>query len=412
MSDRSPAWTAGDPGLDLASPAFYGTEGHFDVWREARATHPIAWTSSPRVGGFWSVTTHDLGGKVIKQPKNFTSVEGMRLGSNPASVRSAANQMMVVADGKHHRRLRAVHSPWFTGRAVAGMAPDLDRRLTRHVDELVRSGEPFDAVTELAVKVPNWVLCQMMGVPPADWDELSRLTDIAFTDSDDSERAAEARATAHADIFVYFTELMELRRDRPGNDIVSTLVHTEVDGERLSDKEVLLNCDGLMNGGLETTPHASAGAILAFSRFPDTWRRLRKDPSLIDTAIEEILRWTSPPMHAMRTAVRDIQLGAAEIKEGDPVVVWLPSCNRDEAVFTDPDEFVIDRRPNPHLCFGAGPHYCIGAVLARLELRCLLDALIPVVQSFELAGDVRRKRSSFLNGIDRMDITVVPETSG
>jgi cytochrome P450 len=407
----SPEWTAGGPGLDLAAPDFYRTERHFDVWREARAAHPVAWTESSRTGGFWSVTTHELGSRVIKQSKHFISTEGMRLGGNPASVRSAANQMMVVADGAAHRRLRAIHSPWFNGKAVAGMRPELERKLAARVAELVELGKPFDAVTELSNKFPNWVLCQMMGVPPSEWDGLSALTDIAFNDSDESDDAVEARGTAHAEIFGYFAELMELRREKPGNDVVSALIHTAVDGTRLSDKEVLLNCDGLMNGGLETTPHAASGAILAFARYPDVWQRLRKDPDLLDVAVEEILRWTSPPMHAMRTAVDDVSLGDARIRKGDRVVVWLPSCNRDEKVFDDADAFVLDRRPNPHICFGGGPHYCIGAMLARLELRCLIEAMAPLISSFQVAGDVVRKRSSFLNGLDRLEITVTTESS-
>jgi cytochrome P450 len=405
----SPEWTVGGPDLDLAAPAGYATEDHLGLWREARAKHPVAWHESARAGGFWSVTTHALGSRVIKRTKEFVSTEGMRLGSNPASVRSAAHKMMVVADGADHRRIRAIHAPWFTGRAVTAMRSALGQRLDTHLTALIEQGTTFDAVRELTTRFPTWVLCEMMGVPPGEWDKLAALTDLAFDDADQGDAAAAARGVAHAEIFQYFFELMELRRGTPGNDIVSTLLHTEVDGQRLSDKEILLNCDGLMNGGLETTPHAAAGALLLFARHPEVWQRVRKDPDLIDRAVEEILRWTSPPMHAMRTATVDVQLGDAQVRRGDQVVVWLPSCNRDEAVFEDPDEFVVDRWPNPHICFGGGPHYCIGAPLARLELRCFIEALAPRVAAFHVSGEVTRKRSSFLNGLDRLEITVEPE---
>jgi cytochrome P450 len=407
---RSPEWRVGDPGLDLAAPGFYGSGDHWDVWRQARAAHPVAWHESGRVGGFWSVTTHALGSRVIKRTKEFVSTQGMRLGGNPASVRSAVHKMMVVADGADHRRIRAIHAPWFTGRAVTTMRSELEKRLSAHVDALVERNTSFDAVRELTARFPTWVLCQMMGVPPEEWAKLAALTDTAFDDSDQSEAAAAARGTAHAEIFLYFADLMERRRYAPGNDVVSTLVHTEVDGQRLSTKEILLNCDGLMNGGLETTPHAAAGAILAFASYPDVWQRVRKDPDLIDPTVEEILRWTSPPMHAMRTAVADVDLGDARVREGDQVVVWLPSCNRDETVFEHPDEFIVDRRPNPHICFGGGPHYCIGAPLARVELRCFIEVMAPRVAAFHVTGEAVRKQSSFLNGLDRLEITMEPDT--
>jgi len=177
----------------------------------------------------------------------------------------------------------------------------------------------------------------------------------------------------------------------------------------MSDDEVILNCDGLVNGGLETTPHAISGAILAFAQHPEAWRRLKEDPELIDTAVEEILRWTSPAMHAMRTASADTVIGSARIRVGDQVAVWLPSCNRDESVFPDADRFLIDRRPNPHLCFGAGPHHCVAALLARVELRCLMAAMVRLVASIEVAGEAVRQRSNFLNGLTRLDVRMTAE---
>lgn len=409
MIDRSPQWTVAGADEDTASPDFFTGTRHLEVWQEARRTHPIAWAQSGRFGGFWSVTSHDLGNQVLRQSGIFTSTQGMRLGSNPAGVRAASGRMLVVSDGDVHRALRTAHAAWFNGRAVSAFHPDLERTVDALLHGILARGATFDVVEELAVKIPTWVLFEMMGVPSADRDELVHLTATAFDDSDDSITAAQAQTVAHTAIFAYFVDLLGQRRAHPGTDMVTSLAQACVKDRSLSDDEVILNCDGLVNGGLETTPHAISGAILAFAQHPEAWRRLKEDPELIDTAVEELLRWTSPAMHAMRTATAETVIGSARIRPGDQVAVWLPSCNRDESVFPDADLFVIDRRPNPHLCFGVGPHYCVAALLARIELRCLMAAMIRLVASIEVTGKVVRQRSNFLNGLTRLDVRMAPE---
>lgn len=408
MVERTPRWTAGGTGTDLAAPDFYAGAGHLEVWREARRVHPIAWAESGRAGGFWSVTTHALAGEVLKQARVFCSGQGMRLVSSPAAVRAASGKMLVVSDGQTHRGLRAAHAAWFSSRGVAALRPALDRPLDALLRGLLARETTFDAVAELAIRVPMWALFEMMDVPSADQAELTRLTTAAFDDSDETTAAARARAGAHAAIFAYFAELVRLRRTRPGTDIVTSLTRAEVNGRRLSDEEVILNCDGLLNGGLETTPHALSGAMLAFARHPDAWQRLREDPLLIDGAVEEILRWTSPAMQATRTATADASIGSAAIGRGERVTAWLPSANRDETVFGDADVFRIDRDRNPHLAFGAGPHLCIGAGLARLELRSFLAAMTRLVGSIEVDGTPVRQPSNFLNGLTRLDVRLTP----
>jgi cytochrome P450 len=406
MIERSPRWTATGPGEDIADPRFYTGTRHFEVWQQARRDHPIAWAESGLAGGFWSVTGHALGNEVLRQPGTFWSTEGMRLGSSPAAVRAAAGRMLVVSDGAAHRMLRAALSTWFTGRSVATLHPELERTVDDLLRGILARGTQFDVVEDLAVRVPMWVLFEMMGVPEADRDELMRLTAAGFDTSDSSSEAAQS--TAHTAIFAYFVDLMYQRRARPGPDMVTSLVQAEVDGRTLTDEEIILNCDGLLNGGLETTPHAISGAILAFAEHPDAWQRLRDDDGLTDTAVDEILRWTSPPMHAMRTATAGAAIGPAQIQRGDQVVVWLPSCNRDEAAFPAADEFRVDRRPNPHICFGAGPHYCIGGLLARLELKCFLAALRGLVASMEVTAEPVRQQSNFLHGLARLEVQLKP----
>ncbi|MEU9156840.1 cytochrome P450 [Streptomyces sp. NPDC048417] len=405
---RSPVWEVSRAPDDLADPHFYTDGRHLEIWRAARRVHPVAWTESGQ-GGVWSVTTHGEGLRVLKQPAVFRSGLGMRLGSDPAAVRAASDRMLVVSDGERHRALRSAHSSWFTPRAVAALRPMLQRRLDAALRELLARGTPFDAVAELAVRIPTWVLFDMMGVAGEDWEELARMTDRAFDDSDGDPAARAARTEAHTEIFGYFADLLDQRRECPGQDIVTSLIQARPGGRPLSDEDVILNCDGLMNGGLETTPHAVSGALLALAQHPRAWERLKERPDLVDSAAEEILRWTSPPTHAMRIATEDTDLGPARIRRGDRVVIWFPSCNRDESVFDDPDTFLIDRSPNPHISFGAGPHHCIGSALARLEVRCVLEALLRRVRTIEVAGEPVRRASNFLHGLAHLEVRLTPE---
>ncbi|MFG1955081.1 cytochrome P450 [Micromonospora sp. NPDC048830] len=407
MVNRTPLFTAGGTDVDLADPHFFAGDRFLEVTREARRRHPVAWTN-PERDGFWSVTAYRPGREVLRRPDVFTSTRGMRLGAGAAAVAAASGRMLVVSDGADHQRLRPAHARWFSSRALADLAPGLRDTVDRRLRELVDRGEPVDVVADLALPVPSWVLFRMMGVPRQDWDELAALTATGFDDTDPSPAAAAERAAAHSAVFAYFFELLERRRADPGDDIVSTLATADHGGRPLTDEEIVLNCDGLLNGGLETTPHAISGALLAFARHPEQWRRLRAEPGLLDAAIEEILRYTSPPGHAMRTATRDTTLGDASIAGGDRVVVWLPSCNRDEELFAEPDRFLVDRRPNPHVGFGGGPHYCVGAALARLELRCVLESLLGQVAEIREVGEPARQASNFLNGLRRLDVVLEP----
>ncbi|MEU8953456.1 cytochrome P450 [Streptomyces sp. NPDC048518] len=408
MNIRTPRWTAGRDGADLADPYLYTDETHLEMWRQARDAHPVAWTESELAGGFWSVVTHAEGSEVIRRATSFVSVLGMRLQANPAGVRAAAGRMLVVSDGAEHRRLRGVHQAWFNARSVATLVPTLGARIEDRLNALLERGTSFDAIAELTAEVPRWALFDLLGVPEEDQEGLARTMEAAFDDSDPGPAGEAARTAAHTQIFGRFGDLLDLRREEPGDDIVSALAEAAPDGVPLTDDEILLNCDGLMNGGLETTSHALAGALLVFARRPEVWRRLREDPGSIDAAVEETLRWTSPALHALRTAAEDAVLGDVRIAAGDRIAVWYPSCNRDERVFPDPDTFRLDRRPNPHIAFGGGPHYCIGATLTRLEVRCVLAAAVERIAEIELAGEPVRRPSNFLQGLSHLRIGLTP----
>ncbi len=286
------------------------------------------------------------------------------------------------------------------------MRPDIERDIDNLLTNLFGAGGSFDAVHDFGTLIARQVLGRVMGIPGADWAKLGGLTDAAY-----ATNVAQEAAQAHGELLMYLYGLLEQRRVKPQDDFVTALANTAVDGRLLTDDEVLLNCDGMLSGGLETTPLAVAGALIAFAEDPDCWQQLRTQPELFDSAVEEILRWTSPPAHVMRTALTDMSLGEAHIRSGDRVVAWLPSANRDETVFPNGDRFSVDRAPNPHLAFGGGPHYCVGAVLARIELRCMLEVLVRRVSSFAVTGRQVRRQSNFLHGYHMAEVTISTATT-
>jgi cytochrome P450 len=241
----------------------------------------------------------------------------------------------------------------------------------------------------------------MMGVPSSDWDHLYALTSQAFGAGDPS-----ARRFAHLDILGYFEELQEEKAAHPGDDLVSVLATGIVDGVRLEAEDVILNCNNLLVGGTENTRIAAAGGMLALLRHPDQWRRLVADPTLLPSAVEEILRWTSTATHIMRTAIRPIEIHGRQVEVGDRVTFWLPSANRDEDVFEDPDRFDIARQPNRHLALGFGEHFCLGSMLAKVELRLLYGELLNRSVRVELDGTPTLLDSIVVNGPESMPVSL------
>ena len=256
-------------------------------------------------------------------------------------------------------------------------------------------------VETVAARLPLSVICDLMGVPREDWELMYSLTSTAFGTADAAEQSV-----AHQEILFYYVDLAEQRRRDPRDDLVSTLVTGDVDGVSLTNEEILLNCDNLMVAGTETVRYATAGGMLAFIEHPDQWKRLETERGLLETAVEEILRWSSPPLHILRTATSHVEIGGQAILPGQAVTVWTPSVNRDEEAFDAPDDFDVGREGNRHLTLGAGEHFCLGAALARLELRVLFEELLDQVLQVELAGPVQRVRSLITFGVERMPVAL------
>ena len=202
---------------------------------------------------------------------------------------------------------------------------------------------------------------------------------------------------------------MEERRRNPGDDVVSALIQGDLSGRPLTNEEVLLNCDGLVTGANETTRHASAAGLIALIENPGEWHRLKTGQVSIESAVDEVLRYTSPALHVMRVATQDVEVGGQQVSAGEAVVLWNSSANRDESVFPAPDRFDLGRTPNRHLTFGMGPHFCLGAPLARVELKVLLQVLAERVSHMEITGPVKRMRSNFMWGIDHLPVALSRE---
>jgi cytochrome P450 len=275
------------------------------------------------------------------------------------------------------------------------------------VEEALTETE-FDFI-DLAKQLPNRVVCAMMGIPREDWSWIGALTTDAFDSPDEG-----VRSRAHSEIFLYFIELLRRRRAEPGDDLISQIAFDSQVREsgrerRLTDEEIVFNCNGILSGANETTRYAAAGAVHMFARHPQQWRRLQTlGPDGIATAVEEVLRWTTPGVHALRTATRDTEVGGVPIAAGDRVTLWNVSANRDEEIFDHPDRFLVDRRPNRHLAFGHGRHLCLGARLSRIELATLLQRLTARLDGFETTGPVLYNESNFTWGIRSLPVRLLP----
>ncbi|WP_018791294.1 cytochrome P450 [Salinispora arenicola] len=395
------------PNMDVADPELFRSGDPLALWANLRRTTPVFWNEHPPGDGFWSIVSYAPALRMYRDTDSFTSEQGMRLDSDDAAVRAASGKMLIVTDPPRHSAMRQLMTSAFVPRVVTAMEASMRRVIEPLVDDALARGE-VDFVSDIAAVLPAAIICEIMNVPQSDRELMIRLTSAAFGASvggtDGCPMDQLQRTEAHADIFLYYTELMADRRRQPGSDVVTALLQARMDGRRLTEEEVVLNCDGLLTGANETTRHASAACVLALMDNPEQWRLLQSGEADVSTAVEEVLRYTSPALHVTRVAKKDVRVGDQLVRAGERVVVWNASVNRDETVFLDPDRFDLRRSPNRHLTFGIGPHFCIGAPLARVELKVLLQVLAEKVGAMELAGPVRRLRSNFMWGIESLPL--------
>ncbi|MFB8237933.1 cytochrome P450 [Kitasatospora purpeofusca] len=394
---------------DLSDPRRYTEDGIEEVWSTLRRTQPVFLTRRPGAADFWSVLSHDLATQVLKDSATFSSTGGMRLDADPVANAAAAGKMLIVTDPPRHGGIRRVINSAFTPRMVKRLTDNIRLTAVQVIEAALDRGEVD--FTQVAARLPVSVIADMLGVPRADWDFMLKLTMIAFGADEAAGTDRNTVAEAHTELLVYYDNLLRLRRRDPQDDIVSAMAHGLVDGAPLTDEEILLNCNGLISGGNETTRHATVGGLLALVRQPEQWDLLRADPGLVPSAVQEILRFTSPALHVLRTARQEAVLDGRVIRPGDQVAVWLPAANRDEAVFAEPDRFDVTRTPNRHLAFAQGTHFCLGSALATSELSIFFEEFTARVATATPHGAPRRLESNLVWGFTSVPLTLTRRTA-
>lgn len=309
-------------------------------------------------------------------------------------------------DGPRHTELRRVLMKAFSPRAPASVVDSIANASRALVTEAVERGR-CDVARDIAAQLPLRAICDLLDVPPADRQQLLTRTSKALGAESAEELAADSWVS-RGEILFYFAELAARRRREPGDDIVSLLTQCRVGGQNLTDEEVVLNCYSLILGGDETTRLALVGAVAALLENPEQWRTYQAGGIATETAVEEVLRWTTPTLHAGRTATVGIDLHGRTVRAGDVVTLWNAAANRDGSAFDEPDRFLLSRSPNPHLTLAFGPHFCLGAFLARAEIGAVLCDLRDLVGEMRPTAPPRRVYSNFLSGIDSLAIALTP----
>ncbi len=392
--------------IDVISPDNYVANGYPHAeWKYLRRHAPVFWYAGrSNVDPFWAITKHADIIELSKQPEIFQNAPELAIFPNeiPQPEEQPARHLLNM-DPPDHGRYRNVSAKQFTPRTVRTLAPHVDDMTREILDAAAEKGQG-DFVADISAPITIGVIADMLGVPQSDRQLLFRWTNEVIAPTDPEFQTGTGEETlerARLELFAYFKNLSDERKKRPTNDIVSVVANGSVDGRALPDFELLSYYLLLVAAGNETTRNAMTGGMLAFLENPGEWEKLRRDPRLLDPAVEEIVRWTSPVIQFCRTAARDYVLRGQTIRTGQVACLFYPSANRDEDVFPDGDVFRVDRRPNDHIGFGRGEHVCLGAHLARLELRTAFAHLRERLEHVELAGRAERARSSFVGGIKR-----------
>ena len=399
--------------VDLTNPDnFVGGVPH-ETFRRLRAEAPVSWHPEPDGPGFWSVTRWaDVRAASLDQATFSSWKGGIMLREMPQERIDAQREFLTGMEPGRHGKHRRLVSGTFAPRLVRALEPRI-RAVVRRTLAAVASRDVCDFVTDVACELPVIAICELLGVPVEDRDKIITWSN-AMVGMDDPEYADDPGAgpIAAMQLAMYANELAALRRAEPRDDIVTELLRAEVEGERLSEAEFTSFVIILAVAGNETTRNLISGGLWLLCEHPEERARVQRDLSLLPTAIDEMLRYHPPVLHFRRTATRDVELAGARIREGDKVVLWYVSANRDEAVFPDPDRFDVGRTPNDHLSFGFGPHYCLGAALAHLEARVMFEELFERFPQLALAGPPVRLRANFIHGIKHLPVRLGPQAAG
>ena len=409
--------------IDLVTPELYATRGYpWEEWALLRREAPVYWYDRPGVTPFWAITKYDDIQHISRDPETFISSQRLVIrsagsGDGGANDPSLTVPNLINMDPPEHGKYRNATSRRFSPRGMRLLEDRIyeiadavvDDAAAHLVNQLTNRREA-DFVRDVAAKMPMAAICELLAVERDSWEDIFGYTN-EFLGSEDPEyqkgrTRRETWQSGMRGLQSYFTAHIERKRREPDYSVMTTLVQAEIDGEPMPDHEILSYAILLILAGNETTRNATSGGMQALIEHPEQYERLRDDPDLLDGAVEEMLRWTSPVVHFARTVTRDTEIRGVPIREGETLAMWYPSANRDEDHFENPDVFDITRSPNEHLAFGGfGEHFCLGAHLARLEMLSIFRHVIQRLDHFELTGEVERLSSGLIGGFKRLPVS-------
>ena len=407
--------TVTEAGFALADPAVYADEARLhEALTLLRRKAPVHRVRAPGFAPFWAITRHaDImeierdNSLFINAPRPLLQTVEMDAMAKQREAEGTALRTLIHMDDPQHRVVRAIGADWFRPRAMRAMEVRVTELARHYVDRMSEYDGECDFAAQIAVHYPLYVILSLLGLPESDFPRLLKLTQELFGGADEERRRGatpDEQMAALLDFFAYFQALTAARRAEPTDDLASAIANARVDGEYLSDFDTASYYVIVATAGHDTTSSTISGGLHALIERPGELARLRDDPALMPTAVDEMIRWVTPVKEFMRTATADNQVGGVPIKEGESLLLSYPSANRDEKVFDDPFRFDVGRDPNKHLAFGFGVHYCLGAALARMEARALFAELLPRLESIELAGQAEWTATTFVGGLKHLPI--------
>jgi cytochrome P450 len=402
-----------DAGKVFTDPSAYANEERFhDATTLLRREDPVHWVDQPGYRPFWALTRHADVMEVERDNTRFLSAPRPLLATEVAEQlaieKGEVLRTLIHMDEPDHKAYRAVAAAWFQPNSLRQLEKRIDELAVRFVDRMVELGTECDFVRDIAVHYPLYVILSLLGLPESDFDRMLMLTQQLFGGDDEELRRStdlEEQFTVLLDFFNYFTELTASRRANPTEDLASVLANATINDAYIPDLDLASYYVIIATAGHDTTSSTIAGGLHALLRHPDQLTRLQADPALLTTAVEEMIRWVTPVKEFMRTAAEDAEVGGTKVEAGQSLYLAYLSANRDEAVFDDPFRFDVGRQPNKHLAFGFGPHFCLGAQLARIETRAIFAELLRRLDHIELAGKPTSSATVFVGGLKTLPVS-------
>jgi cytochrome P450 len=415
MSTPTQDRRASQEGQVLADPSAYADDDRLHAaLTHLRANEPVAWVDKAPYRPFWAITKHADIMAIERENNLFLSEPRPLLSTAQADDLAKAHleagmglRTLIHMDDPHHRGVRAIGADWFRPKAMRALKVRVDELAKRYVDQMRDIGPVCDFVTDIAVQFPLYVIMSLLGLPEEDYGRMHTLTQEMFGGDDDEYKRGttpEEQMAVLLDFFSYFSTLTTSRREKPTDDLASAIANGRINGEPLSDVDTASYYVIVASAGHDTTKDAISGGLRALIDNPAELERLRGDLDLMPTAVEEMIRWSTPVKEFMRTASADTEVRGVRIAEGESVYLAYVSGNRDEEVFDDPFRFDVARDPNRHVAFGYGVHFCLGAALARMEMNSPFTEMLPRLESIELAGEPELSATTFVGGLKHLPI--------